>query len=78
MKPALLSRGDRSAPFFPAVVAQIARAMPQAAQHLFAGAGHVPHLEQPDAYVEVVRRFIGRVQAEATVLAPETGERELR
>lgn len=56
--PALLTRGDQSPPFFPAVVAQIARAVPQATQHLFAGAGHVPHLEQPATYVDVVTRFI--------------------
>lgn len=56
--PALLTRGDQSAPFFPAVVAQVARALPHVAQHLFAGAGHVPHLEQPATYVDVVTRFI--------------------
>lgn len=56
--PALLSRGDQSAPFFPAVVAKIAAALPHATQHLFAGAGHVPHLEQPEAYIDVVSRFI--------------------
>lgn len=57
-KPALLTRGDQSPPFFPAVVAQVARALPHAKQHLFAGAGHVPHLEQPEVYVKVLTRFI--------------------
>jgi pimeloyl-ACP methyl ester carboxylesterase len=56
--PALLTRGDGSAPFFPAVVAQLARALPHAATHVFAGAGHVPHLTHPQAYVEVVGGFI--------------------
>lgn len=56
--PALLSRGDQSPPFFPAVVAQVARALPQATQHLFAGGGHVPHLEQPAVYVDVLTQFI--------------------
>jgi pimeloyl-ACP methyl ester carboxylesterase len=59
--PALLTRGDESAPFFPAVVAVLARALPHATQHLFAGAGHVPHLTHPQAYVEVVGGFIAGV-----------------
>jgi pimeloyl-ACP methyl ester carboxylesterase len=61
-KPALLTRGDQSPPFFPAVVAQVARALPHASQHLFAGAGHVPHLEQPEAYVKVLTGFIAGTQ----------------
>jgi pimeloyl-ACP methyl ester carboxylesterase len=60
-KPALLTRGDQSPPFFPAVVAQVARALPHASQHLFAGAGHVPHVEQPAVYVDLVTRFITSV-----------------
>jgi pimeloyl-ACP methyl ester carboxylesterase len=61
-KPALLTRGDQSPPFFPAVVAQVARALPHAEQHLFAGAGHVPHVEQPEVYVGRVTRFIAGVE----------------
>lgn len=61
--PVLLSRGDKSPPFFPAVVERLARAMPSAAQHLFEGAGHVPHLTHPETYVEVVGAFIARVDA---------------
>lgn len=68
--PALLTRGDQSAPFFPAVVAQVARALPQARQHLFAGAGHVPHIEQPAVYVDVVTRFVAGV-AERQAMAIE-------
>jgi pimeloyl-ACP methyl ester carboxylesterase len=61
--PALVSRGDQSAPFFPAVVSKLARALPHARQHVFVGAGHVPHLSHPEAYVEVVREFISGVTA---------------
>ena len=68
-KPALLTRGDQSPPFFPAVVAQVARALPQASQHLFAGAGHVPHLEQTGAYVEVLTGFIAGTQERPGVSA---------
>jgi pimeloyl-ACP methyl ester carboxylesterase len=68
-KPALLTRGDQSAPFFPAVVARVAPAVPHASQHLFAGAGHVPHLEAPAAYVDVVTRFIESVQRQSAGLS---------
>jgi pimeloyl-ACP methyl ester carboxylesterase len=66
-KPALLTRSDQSPPFFPAVVAQVARALPHASQHLFAGAGHVPHVEQPAVYVERVTRFIAAVERRPAV-----------
>lgn len=59
-RPVLLSRGGKSPPFFPAVVARIARALPNAEQHLFAGAGHVPHATHSREYVAVVSEFIGR------------------
>jgi len=62
--PTLLTRGDQSPPLFPAVVAHLARAVPHATQHLFAGAGHVPHVTSPADYVEVVSGFISTVSAE--------------
>ena len=57
-RPFLLTRSDRSPPLFPAVVARIARAVPQGRQHLFAGAGHVPHATHPAAWLEVVGSFL--------------------
>jgi pimeloyl-ACP methyl ester carboxylesterase len=59
-RPMLLSRGGKSPPFFPAVVARIARAVPHADQHLFAEAGHVPHATHAREYVAVVSEFLGR------------------
>jgi pimeloyl-ACP methyl ester carboxylesterase len=56
--PALFTRGDRSPPLFPAVVARLARAVPHALQHLFVGGGHAPHLSMPKAYVAVVNAFL--------------------
>lgn len=64
-RPALLSRGEQSPPLFPAVVVRLARSLPHASQHLFTGAGHVPHLTVPDRYVEVVTAFLSRVDAPA-------------
>lgn len=57
-RPALLSTGTTSAPFFPVVVEQVATALPQAERHVFTGAGHVPHLTHPVDYVQKVSRFI--------------------
>jgi pimeloyl-ACP methyl ester carboxylesterase len=64
-RPVLLSRGGKSPPFFPAVVARIARALPHAEQHLFAGAGHVPHATHAREYVAVVSGFLARGEGSA-------------
>jgi pimeloyl-ACP methyl ester carboxylesterase len=63
--PTLLTHGEQSPPFFPAVVQQLARALPHAVQHLFVGAGHVPHVTHPQEYVDVVSGFIDGVRASA-------------
>ena len=57
-RPTLLSHGDRSPPFFPAVVDTLARAMPRAERHVFTGAAHVPHISHPRDFVDVVSRFV--------------------
>lgn len=62
--PTLLSRGDQSPPFFPAVVARLARALPHARRHLFAGAGHAPHRSHPDAYVQLLTEFVAGAESE--------------
>lgn len=53
-KPALITEGDQSPPFFGVIMKKIAPALPDAMRHLFHGAGHVPHLTHPGAYVRVV------------------------
>lgn len=53
-KPALLTLGDASPPMFAPILDRIAPVLPQAKRHLFAGAGHVPHLTHPAEYVRVV------------------------
>lgn len=57
-RPTLLTQGDQSAPFFPAVMDRLASAMPRARRHTFHGAGHVPHVTAPDDYVAVVEEFL--------------------
>ena len=55
---ALLTRGDQSPPFFPAVMEQLAAALPRAERFVFRGDGHVPHLSHPEVYVEMITRFV--------------------
>jgi pimeloyl-ACP methyl ester carboxylesterase len=62
-KPALISRGDQSPPFFGTILDKIAEALPGARRHTFNGAGHVPHLTHPDDFVSIVGGFIGSVAA---------------
>jgi pimeloyl-ACP methyl ester carboxylesterase len=57
-RPALLTQGDHSEPFFPLIVAKLARALPQAERRTLLGAGHVPQLSHPEEYVETVGSFI--------------------
>jgi pimeloyl-ACP methyl ester carboxylesterase len=56
-RPALLTRGDQSPPFFAPVVAKLAEALPRVEVLAFPGAGHVPHATDPDAYVEAIVAF---------------------
>lgn len=56
----LLTMGDRSPPTFAAVVAKLARALPKAEVLTFPGAGHVPHVTHPRAYIEAIKFFIRR------------------
>jgi pimeloyl-ACP methyl ester carboxylesterase len=57
-RPALISRGDQSPPFFGTILDKIGDALPHARRHTFNGAGHVPHLTHPDDFVSIVGGFI--------------------
>lgn len=59
-RPALLTRGEHSPGFFPAVVGKIAAAMPSAEKSIFTGAAHVPHVSHPREFVETITGFIRR------------------
>lgn len=57
-RPALISRGDQSPPFFGTILDTIGETLPHARRHTFIGAGHVPHLTHPGDYVRIVGGFI--------------------
>jgi pimeloyl-ACP methyl ester carboxylesterase len=57
-KPALLTTGTRSAPFFGPVVDKVAAALPRADRGTIEGADHVPHLSMTSEYVELLSNFL--------------------
>lgn len=61
-KPALLSSGSESPPFFPLVINKLMSAIPHAKRITFEGAGHVPHLSHPAKYIETVSNFCRSVE----------------
>jgi pimeloyl-ACP methyl ester carboxylesterase len=64
-RPALITRGDQSPPFFAVILEKISEALPQAQHHTFRSTGHVPHLTHPDEYVRVVTDFVQHTGAGA-------------
>jgi pimeloyl-ACP methyl ester carboxylesterase len=56
-RPALLTGGTESAPFFGPVVDIIASRMPRAERVTIEGGDRVPHISVPDRYVELVTTF---------------------
>jgi pimeloyl-ACP methyl ester carboxylesterase len=56
--PVLLSEGDQSLPWFPAINRRLSRTLKNSKRHVFAGAGHVPHMTHPQDYVKTVTDFI--------------------
>jgi pimeloyl-ACP methyl ester carboxylesterase len=59
-RPTLLTEGDASPPFFTRVLDLVAAALPTPERATLQGAGHVPHLSHPAAYVESVVAFTRR------------------
>jgi pimeloyl-ACP methyl ester carboxylesterase len=56
-RPALLTSGTESAPFFGPVVDMVAESLPRSKRVAIDGADHVPHISVPGRYVELVRTF---------------------
>ena len=56
-RPALLTRGDQSPPFFAPIVDRLAQALPHGEVMTFPGAGHIPHVTHADAYAEAIVTF---------------------
>ncbi|WP_329197871.1 MULTISPECIES: alpha/beta fold hydrolase [unclassified Streptomyces] len=56
--PALLTTGSEGMPWFPGIVAKLGKALRGARVVTLEGAGHVPHVTHPDAYVDTLTGFL--------------------
>lgn len=56
-KPTLLTQGTLSPPFFPMVLDQLAKVLPQATRKILEGAGHVPHMSHSAEYIQLIKAF---------------------
>lgn len=63
-RPSLLSVGDQSPPMFAPVVATLANVLPNVEVTTFPGAGHVPHVTHPAAYVAAITAFIRKTSSQ--------------
>ena len=61
-RPALLTLGGKSPPFFAPVADRVAAALPRAERHTFARLGHMPQLSDPRAYAATITEFIARAR----------------
>ena len=59
-QPVLLTQGDQSPPEFAPVITKLAMALASVEVRTFAGVGHVPHMEDPQGYVETLAAFAHR------------------
>ena len=59
-QPVLLTHGDQSPPVFAPVITRLGAALPSAEVQTLPGVGHVPHMEDPEGYVEAVAGFVRR------------------
>ncbi len=62
-RPSFLSAGDQSPPFSAKVLSMLAEVLPNCEVVTFAGAGHLPHLTHPEAYIESVGAFVRKHSA---------------
>lgn len=59
--PVLITSGGESPPMFRPVVEYLERLLPQAQYVEYAGAGHIPHVTHPEAFVNEVKAFTSRI-----------------
>jgi 3-oxoadipate enol-lactonase len=62
MPPTLCIGGTLDGSTPPALVKALAANIPRAAYHEFEGAGHLPCIEQPERYADVITRFVDAIK----------------
>jgi pimeloyl-ACP methyl ester carboxylesterase len=63
--PALVTIGERTAPYFATIVDAVVRALPRGERRTIAGVDHEPVHSQPDAYAGVLAGFLREARASA-------------
>jgi len=69
-RPALMTSGTESAPFFGPVVDTVAESLPGSKRVTIEGADHVPHISVPGRYVELVRTFAQTAHSGSPACSP--------
>lgn len=64
--PVLITSGDQSPPIFQPVMGCLAELLPHAKHAVYHGAGHIPHVTHPEAYVREVVAFTYGLTDETT------------
>jgi len=57
-RPALLTGGSESPPFFAPVLDKLAAVLPNATRKTLPGDGHLPHITHPQEYVALITEFV--------------------
>ena len=57
-RPAVVTNGDQSPPFFTIVIGKLKEAFPRAEYRTVPGWGHIPHVTHPQDYLEMVKAFL--------------------
>ena len=78
-RPALISLGTASPPFFPLIIDKLTQALPHAKRITIEGAGHVPQMSHPEKYIELVHNFcVGVGDAKKTTKMTKRETADLR
>lgn len=68
-QPVLLTKGEVSPDWLPAILDRLAELLPEAETSTVRGAGHGPHQTHPEEYARVVAEFVGRAETEGLAAA---------
>lgn len=74
--PTLIVHGERSALYGAATAAHIEAALPDARTVAFPGAGHAPHLEQPDLFNRTISDFAAALPGSAAIAGKALNRRK--
>jgi pimeloyl-ACP methyl ester carboxylesterase len=68
--PVVLTQGSESPPVFSRVLDRLESLIPHVTRETIQGAGHVPHSTTPEAYVEAMKRAVGKAAGGSPTSTP--------